>query len=515
MDKLKIILSTFSPEDHKELTLFIQRQKKKKNRKDLDLLNLLRKPGTFTPEEMVHRLYPGSENQVAYHALRKRLMRHLNEFIMLKQMGEDPTTASSVMGMISMSRYLFEKRVDKSGWEILRKAEKLAAENEHYDLLNTIYNLQIEMVGDEAADDLDEIMEKRRVNKVLAEEEEKAAIANSLIKRKLSEMRMKGLLPDFEAAITEVLEKYHLSEALNSRPRLFLKLMSIARSMVIARQDYFNFEPMIISRFEEMEAKGLFSDPNLACKLELLYMIAHVLYRNKKFDESLRWLEEMEKTMEANPRSYQPQFYPRFAMLKAVNFTFTYRVQEAIALLENMLETPALRLNPQDILNLRLNLGYYAFLAGDKTRAIQSSIEISHSDKWLEKKMGKEWVLKKNLSEMILQYELGNYDLAQGKIRTIERNFQELLAQPAYAKVETYLSFIRRMVASPGAETVPAFYEEVKDSFLFLPVAMENIHEMGFYGWLKAKMTTRNFYEILMELVRNTEEDQTLTEKMR
>ncbi|MEZ4774994.1 MAG: hypothetical protein R3D00_17555 [Bacteroidia bacterium] len=512
MDKLKTIISTFSPEDQKELSLFVQRQKKKKSRKDLDLLNLLRKEKDFSSEEILQKLYPDSSNQIAYHAVRKRLMRHLNEFIMLKQMDEDPSTASSVMGMISMARYLFEKRVDKLGWDIIRKAEKLARENEHFDLLNTIYNLQIEKAGDDFADTLEDIMQKRELNKIFAEEDEKAAIANSLIKRKLTEIRMKGMVPDFDFTIREVLEKYQLSEAVNNRPRLFLNLMSITRSMIIARQDYYNFEPLVIAGFMEMESRDLFSGPHHACKLELLYMIAHVLYRNKKFDKSLEWLEKMNEALEANHKSYYYLFYPRYAMLKAVNYTFTYRVQDAIRLLENMLTRSQLRLQVQDVLSVRLNMGYFSFLAGDKSGAVKAGIEIQHSDKWLEKKMGKEWVLKKNLSEMILQYELGNYDLAKGKIRSIEKKFQELLRLPAYQKVSVYLSFVRRMTANPGAEVYPEFYEEVQESFDFMPVARENIHEMGFYGWLKSRMTQRDFYEVLLELVRNNGEDENFVE---
>lgn len=512
MDKLKTIISTFSPEEQKELSLFVQRQRKKKSRKDLELLNLLRKEKTFSPEEMISKLYQDSPNQMAYHALRKRLMRHLNEFIMLKQMDEDPSTASSVMGMISMARYLFEKRLDKLGWDIIRKAEKLARENEHFDLLNSIYNLQIEKAGDDFADSMEAIMLKRETNKSFAEEDEKAAIANSLIKRKLTEIRMNGMVPDFDLTIREVLEKYRLSEAVNNRPRLYLNLMSITRSMVIARRDYFHFEPLVIAGYMEMESRDLFTGPHQSCKLELIYMIAHVLYRNKKFDESLEWLEKMHTALEANHKSYYHLYYPRYAMLKAVNYTFTYRVQAAIQLLNDMLNNVQLRLQVQDVLNLRLNMGYFSFLAGDKAGAVKAGIEIQHSDKWLEKKMGKEWVLKKNLSEMILQYELGNYDLARSKIKSIEKNFKELFLLPAYQKVSVYLSFVRRMATSPGAEVYPEFYEEVQASFDFMPVARENIHEMGFYGWLKSRMTQGDFYEVLLELVRNNGEDENLVE---
>ena len=238
MDKLKTIISTLSPEDQRELGLFIQRQKKKKKRKDLQLFQILKKDRDYKPTEMVGLLYPETKNKVAYHALRKRLMKHLMEFIMLKRMDEDPTTASSVMGMISLARYLFDKREDRLAWEIIRKAEKSASEHEQYDLLNTIYNLQIEHSDKEPADDLETIISKWTENKDLADEQEKAAIANSLITHKLTEVRLQGQDPEFDQTINEVLNTYGLTQAVSTRPRLFYNLMSITRSSVFGQKRF-------------------------------------------------------------------------------------------------------------------------------------------------------------------------------------------------------------------------------------------------------------------------------------
>ncbi|MCB0842888.1 MAG: hypothetical protein KDE26_06470 [Bacteroidetes bacterium] len=450
---------------------------------------------------MVKILYPDSKNQVAYHALRKRLMKHLMEFIMLKRMDEDNTTASSVMGMISLSRFLLSKREDHLAWEIIRKAEKNALQHEQYDLLNTIYNLQIEHSDKEPADDLKKILHKWTLNKKMADVEEKASIANSLITHKLAQVRLKGQDPEFDKTIDEVLETYGLSHAVSTRPRLFYNLMNITRSSVIAKKDFYNFESVIIKGYHRIEEHEGFSKHHHSFHLKLLYMIAHVLYRNKKFDESNSYLDRMYKLLMEDRKSHFEIFFPKYAMLRAANYMYSYRLDEAIEILEKMLADDSLKLKNRDTLNAYLNLGFYHFLKKNYSQSIRCNLEMNHSDKWMEKKMGKEWIIKKNLSELILQYELGNYDLVHNRIRSIERNYKKILAMPAYQKLVVYLSFIKRMVNHPNGNFAD-IYEDVQVSFNFLPMEQEDIQEVGFYGWLKARLIEEDYYGTLLELVR-------------
>jgi hypothetical protein len=501
MDKLKTIISTLDLDDQRELGLFIQRQKKKKKRKDLQLLQILQKDQDFKPQEIVKRLYPDSKNKVAYHALRKRLMKHLTEFIMLKRMDEDTTTASSVMGMISLSRFLFTKREDQLAWDMIRKAEKSALQHEQYDLLNTIYNLQIEHSDKEPADDLQAILHKWNANKTMADVEEKASIANSLITHKLAEVRLKGQDPEFDKTIEEVLTTYGLKQAISSRPRLFYNLMNITRSSVIAKKDFYNFEAVIIAGYHRIEQNGGFSRHHHNYHLRLLYMIAHVLYRNKKFDESNTYLDRMHALLLEYRKSHYEIFFPRYAMLRAANYMYSYRLDEAIEILQQMLSDHTQKLKVKDTLNGHLNLGFYFFLKKEYSQSIRCNMEMNHSDKWMEKKMGKEWIIKKNLSEIILQFELENHDLVLNRIRSLERNYRDTLALPAYKKVHVYLSFIKQMVSKPQADFAD-IYEEVQVSFNFLPMEQEDIKEVGFYGWLKSRLTGQDYYETLLELVR-------------
>lgn len=459
MDDLKTTIATFSEEDKKEFSYFIQRQKKKKGRKDYELFQLLQQKKKYKPQELIAHLYPDEPNTTAYYALRKRLMQHLTDYIVLKRMAADPTAGSTIMGLLSLARYLFEVRADRLAWNMLRKAENLAAANEQFDLLNAIYNLQIEKADSEFADELTEIIRKRNENKLAADEDERANIASSIISQRLAGARAQGRDLQFDATIRDVLQTYRLTQAVSQRPVLLYKLMSIARSAVLAHKDFFSFEPYIIQQYQLAAANHGFSPAHQYYKISLLYMIAHVLYRNRKFSQSNQYLAELNAALQGEARSYSPALYPKYIFLKTANDAFLRNLPHSIQLLEDLLTTKVNLLTQRDMLTARLGLSFLYFAQEAYHQANNVLININHSDKWCEKIMGKEWVLKKNLGEILIQYEFGNLDLALAKVKAITRNFNPLLTQPIYKNVGAFLQLLEQLILQPDAATRKAFFD--------------------------------------------------------
>ncbi|GAB2535292.1 hypothetical protein [Rufibacter soli] len=500
MDDLKVTIHTFSPEDTKEFTLFIQRNKKKKDRKDFELFKLLQQKQVLSGQQIMERLYPGEPNPSAYYALRKRLMQHLTDFIVLKQMDEDPTAGSTIMGQLSMARYLLEVGAERLAWNTLRKAERLASENEQFGLLNTIYNLQVERADSEFASDLDEIIRRRNLNKEAAEEEERANIASSLIYRRLNQSRGQGRNLQFDAVVQAVLQEYGLTQAVSQRPALFFKLMAITRTAVLARRDFFSFEPFIIEQYQAMAASPGFSLAHQFYKIQLLYMIAHVLYRNRKFSQSNTYLEELHQTLQGPAKNYFTVFYPKYLFLKTANDAFLNNLAQSVQLLENLLRPNKITLPPKEFLTARLGLSFLYFAQDAYSKANNCLLQINHSDKWCERIMGREWVLKKKMGELIIQYEIGNLDLALDWVKALERSFEDLLCQEVYKNARSFLQLISFLILQPNMATRKDFFQQVEESLDFVPPEHEDLQAMSFYAWLKSKMLGRKYYEVLLEL---------------
>ncbi|MCB2376553.1 hypothetical protein LGH70_03105 [Hymenobacter sp. BT635] len=504
MDDLRTTLATFSAEDRKDFGRFIQRQRKKqKGRMDSRLYELLLHQKEYTTEELVARLYPEEPNTVAYYALRKRLMRHVTDFLLLRQRQQDPTAASSVRGQLTLAQYLFEAGVPRMAWLTLRKAEKLALTNEQYELLNTIYNLQIAQADSEYADDLNDIIRRRNLNKKAADEEERAGIAHSLIRQRLREARVRGRAGEsFDGIMHEVLREYDLQEAFARRPSLLYRLMSIARSAMLARRDFASFTPFVIRCYRLMEKRHGFAAAHRYYQLSLLYMIAHGLYRTRRFSESIEYLEQLRVALYTGPRGHYADFVPKYTFLLAANYAFLRRNTESIQLLEEVLKGRDVVLNPRDQLTARLGLGFHYFAEGKFAKTNQVLIGIGRSDRWCEQQMGLEWVFNKSLGEMLVQLEMGNPDLALNRLRAIERVLRERLGDDGgdYHYVLNYLGLVREIIDDPAAPTRPGFVKRMEALPAFLPLEREDLHAMSFYAWLKSRTVARPYYDVLLEL---------------
>ena len=129
-------------------------------------------------------------------------------------------------------------------------------------------------------------------------------------------------------------------------------------------------------------------------------------------------------------------------------------------------------------------------------------MSVGHTNTWLEKIMGIEWVLKKDLLEMIVQYDMGNDDIALNKIRSIERAYDMIKDNEQYQRVLVYLQLCREIFMNPASAKTKEFYDRVDVSFDWIPMQQEDLQAVMYYAWFKSQMTGDDRYEILLALIK-------------
>ena len=514
MDDLRTTLLTLSPDDRRDFGRFMERQQRKAiGRLDTRLYELLVLAKELKPEQVIARLYPNAPNPVAYYALRKRLMRQLTDYLLLRQRQLDTTTAASVRGQLTLAQYLFEAGIPRLAWNTLRRAEKLAHTNEQYELLNAVYNLQIQYADSPHAEPLDEIIIRRRINKKAADEEERANIADSLLRQRLRDFRVRGRAAvPVDTILQGILAEYDLQEAFARSPSLLSRLMSIARNAMLVRRDFTAFASFIERCYNLMERRHGFAPAQRGHQLKLLYMLAHALYRSRRFAESLAYLEKGQALAATGPARQFSELGPRFTFLLAANYAFLRRNPESIGLLEKVLRAPKL-LTPTDDLTARFQLTFHYFAEGQFAKANHTLLSIARTDHWLEQHLGLEWMLNRNIGEVLIQIELNNDDEALTRLRATERVLREQFpAVPAAAPAEAvpvggpyhavlvFLTLVRKVIEAPASARHPEFMARVAHVPAFLSQEREDLQVVSFYAWLRARVLGRPYYEVLLEL---------------
>ncbi|MFZ5553189.1 MAG: hypothetical protein ACOZCO_08750 [Bacteroidota bacterium] len=499
MDNIKEIISTLSNADRNEFRKFLARQKKFSNRKDLELFDLLSSGKEF---QKPTRKKTGKHEADAYHALRKRLAEQLADFIVLKNIEEDVSGRGKITGMISLCRYLFNVEMPDTAWKYLRKAEHLAEEVSNHELLISIYLLMAEQSHLNAELSLKQLEAKIAISRRQLEEEGKLTLATAVIRKKLEETKHSVKLSEFPGFVEQTLTRFGLSDAILENPAHLYRLLEIVRSTYLALRNLKNFEPFMMEQFLKYEKNIKPEKQNHFYHLQMLYMVAHVLYRTRKFSQSKKYLTEMHRSLSKYNKQFSGHFYPKYISLISSIESLSGKNDIAIQLHEEFLKQRKFRINTSDELNMQLNLAFFYFNAGEYKKANRIFVNMDHSDNWYEKKMGKEWVIRKELIRVTVQYELGHEDISLSILKNLKKEYSELLRHPQYAKAANFMNFIELFINDPYALSFKEFRKKAEKDLFDVPVEAEESKAIAFYCWLKSKLTGKNYYETLLEEVK-------------
>ncbi|MCU4162849.1 hypothetical protein [Carboxylicivirga caseinilyticus] len=499
MDALVELINTFTKSDVNDFTSFIHRMKQKEGRKDLQLFQYLYKNREASPNEIIKHIYP-DDNKEAYHALRKKLYKHLNDFIYHQQVRNDYTLESQINAQVSMARYLKEHNIMGSAWKYLQKAEKMAVGAEHFALANNIVSLQLDMPIKDLKQDLKTLLARKQRYLRLAVEDEHADTAYKIIKHLYREAKVSTEDVDLEKEVEWIFEQYQLNKALSNRPSVVYKLMSILRSVAASNKDYYHFEPLLLSYYNQIDAEAAEKKSNRVIMARLQYMVAHTLFRNKKFAESIQYLKILRESLRTLVKTEYVRMLPKLTQLYGANLFFTGKISDAIRIVDANF-TEKLSIQQEDSLNLKLNQSIYHFFNHDYRQAAKVLASVGHSNAWCAKVAGIEWVVKKDMLDVFIQFELGHYEIASNRVRALLRQKGLFRNQPQYERVEVFIKLIGKIVEDPEVAQSKDFYDEVEESFDWQPIAEEDLHASVFYTWLKAKLLGRDCYEVLLELI--------------
>ncbi len=505
IDYLRDIIISLPKEDAIEFVQQLKKTKKSTDRKDVQLFMLLNQKKRYKASAICQELYGSDDKMNAYHSIRKRLFAELVEFIFIKRYNNDSTSSTSIMGLITLSNYLLDNNQVDAGWHYFQKVEEIALKNEQFDLLDNIYNAQIAQAHQLGTQPLEPIIQKWKLNKSRAEEDERANIANTLIQYTLKKYRTEGKLVDIQGEISAIIEEYDLNQAFVMRPKLTYTMLSMIRTIALIDKQYLDFQDLIRIKYIEINTTVGFKPKDHIYKLQLLYMLSHVCYRNRKFDEALSYLKELEENLLLYNRQYEKILSDKVVLLHAAVLSYQGNCLKSIEILEHHLQEKE-NTNLSNQLNMRLNLVVYYFQLKEfgKSLRILRQLDAAHHESL--QLMGKEWVARKHLIEIIVQYEKGNTDIAYGLIKTMRKQHEQLLQLPIHQRSRVFIDLIEQFIDKPYWVTTHEFDSYLNQILDRWPKEQEDLQAMTFYCWLKSKMLKKDYYQVLVETV-NTNED--------
>ena len=493
---LTAIVSTFTLEEQHRFISYLEKKNKRNDIKNIQLFKLLAK-NELSSNELCFKLYK-SHRKNAYHALRKRLYQSLIDFIANTNLQAENSVDMILIKYLLASRTFLLYNKPKIAYKILDKAEILAEEHHQFPILNEIYHTKIQYAYINPSIDIDELIKKFKQNQEKHYLEDQLNIVYAKIRQTLNNINYKGEVIDFESILNNTLSEYQISISDSMSFKSLYQLMTIVSISAFVTNDYLKIEPFIINTYNTLKThkeKG----KQVYYHIQVLYLIANTLFRNKKFEDSQHYLKLMHEVMQVNKRKYYNSFKLKYHLLLALNYNYSNQQEKAITLLEAFI----LPKHPdrESLLDIYLILVMFYIQKSDFKKAKTLFSKFYHTDKYYTEKAGKEWVLKKGLIEIILHIELGNINLVESRLLSFKRNHFGYLRKIDQQRAITYLGFVESYYKNPEQVTSPQFKEKVEQSFEWIGPDREDIFVMSFYAWLKSKMEKQSLYETTLDLV--------------
>lgn len=234
--------------------------------------------------------------------------------------------------------------------------------------------------------------------------------------------------------------------------------------------------------------------------IETVYLIANILFRNKKFEQSLSYLMFLQSLMMEHRKKFYSYFESKYNLLLSLNFNYSKHKFKAIQLLQEAIAKKNIDLVTQLDMFLSLIVFYYQKELLNEAQHIFSNFY--HTDQWYLKKAGIIWTIKKNLIEILLQIDLGNVNLVDSRLKSFKRNYRQHLKEINQERVITYLKLIEMYYKNPEIATDYSFKVKIEKAFNWIDNDKEDIFMMRFFAWLKAKIYKQDVYTITLKLIK-------------
>lgn len=496
MTELKSVIDTLSTEDHKSFVNYLQQKNKRKDTKNIQLFKLLANSNNDS-KAICKQLY-NVEKSNAYHALRKRLFQSLIDFTANKNLEDENSIDMQIVKYILASRTFLLQNKYNIAYKILDKAERLADENLLFQILNEIYHTKIQYASNYPKIDLEQLIRKQKENQKKHQLEDQLNIVYSKLKSILNNISYQGDIIDFEAELENILREHNIKLDTSLSFKSLYQILAIANISALVTTKYYKIETFVLKTYDILKTKKE-TDKQLYYQIQIVYIIANTLFRNKKFEASLHYIKEMEQLMQLKKNAYYNTFTLKKTLVKALNLNYQNKQEEAIVLIENCINKKHEDL--ETLLDLHLSCFMFYFQKGDFVKAKSISAKFYHTDQWYKEKAGIDWVIKKNVSELLLYIELQEDDLFYSRLKSFRRRYTDYLKQIGQTRILLFLKFAEQYYIKPISITTQDFKNKLKTAFEWVSIKEEDIFVISFYAWLKNKAEQGNVYQTTLQLI--------------
>jgi|CXWL01.1.fsa_nt_gi tetratricopeptide (TPR) repeat protein len=483
MDILNQIVLNLNKEDLRFYKLFSSRHDMGAERKDLVLLDYIRDSEELYDDELIFKKIYGKRDKNALYSLKNRLMHDISRSLTVQYCYKDELLY--VHHLLFLVRLFFMRNQFTVSQHFLKKAETEAKKIENYELLDIIFGEYIKLSHELLDINPEEyILKREEARKLSASILEVDNVLAAVYYRLKTSQNFSETGNPLLKMLEKTVDTFSLDKSVKKSPKLRFKIYSAVTQILLQRHEYETLEKYLLKTYKEFLADELFNKENHSVKLQMLHYMVNVIFKNKKYEDSLIYAETFNEAM----KEYDKLLYDKFVFFYYNSLVINYSVldkDKAISVLEEVLEHKTLKNTPFYELFVYLNLAILWFEKKDFRVSVKFLNKLYLHPEFKNADPGLKF--KISIAELIIRFELLDFDYLEVKLKQVKRQFKALLTDPANAREKGFLSILTKMTVSPQIRSNKPLMATIQKFISSKEEALNDTEVIDYSGWLRGK----------------------------
>ncbi|MCX6290635.1 MAG: hypothetical protein NT126_02595 [Bacteroidetes bacterium] len=485
MDILNQVIEGMNKEQVRFFKMFISRRREAGSRKDAELFDYIRKSRERYDEGKIHRRLYQHESKNSFYRLKHRLLQDLNKSLMVQHFDDDEVVY--ILHLLALEKFYFNKNNTRTAGYFLKKAESEASRIENFELLDIIYGEFIKLSHELVAINPDTYIALRKKNQeqihqLRAIDDILAAVSYQMKITQNFSSSANPVIP----ILQKTLKKVSKDKELIKSSTLRFKIYDAVSRILLQKREYKALEDYLLGIFHEFEKEDLFNRNNHDTKLQMIVFIVNTLFKNGKQKESLKYAGKLKEAME----EYRRLLYNKYLFFYYNSLVINYSKldsRKAIEILDEMKANAKIRSTPFYEMFIYGNLAVLNFDSRNFHQSIRNLNKLYLLDAY--KKADRSLQFKFAIAELMIRYELQDFDILEVKINNVKKDFKELLSKKESAREKEMLAIISRMIETDHLRKDKTLYNKIKVILGTKDEQTEGDSEIiNYKNWLKEKI---------------------------
>jgi hypothetical protein len=467
MDVLQTVVANLTKEEVRGFKLWLNSTNSSEQRKDILLLDYIRKANNYNEDYIFGKLYEGNDKN-SFYKLKHRLLEDLGNYLAMTYTGK--SDANNIYWYLSLQQIFTQRSQPKVAHYYLLKAEKKGLAVEHYELLDIVYSVLIKLSGELSEIDPEIYISKQKANAILLNKmRETDQVLAAMAYRLKATQNFGSRDSNLTRLLNNTIRDFAKDETIKKSKAFQTKIYRLVSQVLIQRHDFEELERFMVTTYSKFEHEKWFDKSNHDTKLQMLVYLVNALFKNKKHTESLDYAETLGEEMEAYGQLLYEKYLFFYYNALVINYAQIDIVRGLKALDEMEREIKGKKNAYFDFFVL-LNKASLQFFKKNYNEAVRNIVRLYVNDHY--KKTDSSFKLKIAVAECIMQLEASDYSYVKKRIEQVRKDYATLLSLSDYKREKQLLDIIAE-ISSASSESDLKYINKKIEKFVRTEVKQE------------------------------------------